>query len=64
MSRQYYSNWTSHKKTRECNLETHTAFLDMEKAFDKTDRSKIWKIITRRRYPLLMRLETHTKNNN
>lgn len=38
-------------KRREFNLETHMAFIDFEKAFDRIDRRKIWGIMTKRGYP-------------
>ena len=39
------------EKTREFNLETHMAFLDLEKAFDAVNREKIWEILNRKRIP-------------
>jgi hypothetical protein len=38
------------EKRREYNLETHIAFIDYEKAFDRVNRNKLWQILKRRRY--------------
>jgi len=38
------------EKRREFNLETHTAFLDLEKAFDRVNRNQIWEILKHKRY--------------
>jgi hypothetical protein len=32
----------------ELNLETHIAVIDVEKAFDRTDRSNLWEILDKR----------------
>jgi hypothetical protein len=34
----------------ELNLETHIAFIDLEKAFYRTDRSNLWEILDKRGY--------------
>jgi hypothetical protein len=39
------------KKRREFNLETHIAFIDLEKAFNRINRSKLWEILDKRGYP-------------
>jgi hypothetical protein len=39
------------KKRREFNLETHMAFLDLEKAFDRVRRKQMWQILNRRGMP-------------
>jgi len=36
------------EKRRKYNLETHTAFLDLEKAFDRVNRNQQWQILNRR----------------
>jgi hypothetical protein len=33
------------EKRRELNLQTHVAFLDFEKAFEKVNRNKLWTIM-------------------
>lgn len=40
------------EKRREFNQETHLAFVDFEKAFDRVNRNKLWEIMTRKGYPL------------
>ena len=48
----YYDNVFSIKQTiekrREFNLETHIAFLDLEKAFDRVNRNQLWQIFNKR----------------
>jgi sorting nexin-29 len=39
------------EKIREQNLETHIAFIDFEKAFDRVNRLRLWEILQRRGYP-------------
>lgn len=39
------------EKRREYNLETHVAFVDLEKAFDRIERSTPWRIMDRKGYP-------------
>lgn len=39
------------EKHREFNIETHMAFIDYEKAFDRVLRTKMWEILERRGYP-------------
>ena len=39
------------EQRREKNLETHIAFVDFEKAFDRVDRLKLWKILEKEGYP-------------
>ena len=39
------------EKHREFNKETHIAFVDLEKAFDRVDRNVLWKILQDRGYP-------------
>jgi hypothetical protein len=39
------------EKRREFNLEMHIAFIDLEKAFDRINRSKLWEILDKRGYP-------------
>jgi len=39
------------EKRREFNLETHIAFIDFEKAFDRVDRNKLFEIMEKRGYP-------------
>jgi sorting nexin-29 len=36
------------EKRREFNLETHMAFFDLEKAFDRVNRKQLWQILNRR----------------
>jgi sorting nexin-29 len=36
------------EKRREFNLETHIAFLDLEKAFDRVNRKQLWQILNKR----------------
>jgi hypothetical protein len=36
------------EKRREFNLETHMAFLDLEKGFDRTNLNQLWQILIRR----------------
>ena len=40
------------EKQREHNLETHPAFIDYDKAFDRGNRDILWKILEIRGYPL------------
>ena len=40
------------EKRREFNVETHIAFIDYEKAFDRVDRGKLWYILKENGYPL------------
>lgn len=40
------------EKRREFNLETHIAFIDYEKAFDRVNRELLWQILQKRGYPL------------
>jgi hypothetical protein len=39
------------EKRREFNLDTHMAFLDLEKDFDRVNRNQIWQILNRRGIP-------------
>jgi len=39
------------EKRREFNLETHIAFLDLEKAFDRVNRKQLWQILNKRGIP-------------
>ena len=39
------------EKRREFNLETHIAFLDLEKAFDGENRNQVWQILNKRGMP-------------
>jgi hypothetical protein len=39
------------EKRREFNLQTHVAFIDFEKAFDKVNRNKLWTITEEQGYP-------------
>jgi hypothetical protein len=39
------------EKRREFNLETHMAFLDLEEAFYRVNRKKLWQILNRRGVP-------------
>ena len=39
------------KKRREFNFETHIAFLDLEKAFDRVNRNQQWQILDKRGIP-------------
>jgi len=39
------------EKRREFNLETHIAFLDLEKAFDRVNRNQLWQIFNKRCMP-------------
>jgi hypothetical protein len=48
------------EKRREYNLETHVAFIDYEKAFDRANRNKLWQILKRRGYPL-HRIQVYSK---
>ena len=40
------------EKRTELNLETHKAFIDYEKAFDRLDRGKLWNNLKENSYPL------------
>jgi hypothetical protein len=40
------------EKRREYNMETHIAFVDYEKAFDRVDRDQLWEIMEEKGYPL------------
>ena len=46
-----YLSLKNNRKRREFNLETHMAFLDLEKAFDRVNRNQLWQIINRRSIP-------------
>jgi hypothetical protein len=35
------------EKRREFNLETHMAFLDLEKSFDRVNRKQLWQILNK-----------------
>ena len=39
------------EKRRGINLETHLAFIDYEKAFDRLNRATIWDTVCKRGYP-------------
>jgi hypothetical protein len=39
------------EKRREFNLETHIAFLDLEKAFDRVNLNQLWQILNKRGIP-------------
>lgn len=39
------------EKHREFNVQTHMAFIDFEKAFDRVDRNVLWRILEKRGYP-------------
>jgi len=41
------------EKRREFNLETHIAFLDLEKAFDKVNRNNYGKFLTKEACPII-----------
>jgi len=43
--------YTNNTKGREFNLETHIAFLHLEKAFDKVNQNKLWQILNKRGTP-------------
>jgi len=36
------------EKSRQLSLETHIAFLDLEKGFDRVNRNQIWQILNKR----------------
>jgi len=39
------------EKRREFNPETHIAFLDLEKAFDRVNQNQLWQILNKRGIP-------------
>jgi hypothetical protein len=39
------------EKHKEFNKKTHLFFIDFEKAFDKVNRNKLWKIVEEKQYP-------------
>jgi D-alanyl-D-alanine dipeptidase len=39
------------EKCRELNTETHTAFINFEKAFDNANRRILWNIMEKRGFP-------------
>ena len=41
------------EKRREFNLETHMAFLDLEKAFDRVNRKQLWQILIEKVYLII-----------
>jgi len=45
-----------HKKRRKFNLETHLAFLDYAKAFNKVKRDKLFEILQSKNIPDLLLL--------
>ena len=50
------------EKRREFNQETHIAFLDPEKAFDRVNQNQLWQILNRRAIPYhLIELKAYTK---
>jgi len=51
------------EKRREFNLETHIAFLDLVKAFDRVNRNQLWQIINKRGIPyhLIEVIKAYTK---
>jgi hypothetical protein len=52
------------EKGREFNLETHMAFLDLEKAFCRVNQNQLWQILNRRgiRYHLMEVIKSLYKN--
>jgi hypothetical protein len=46
----------------EFNLQTHIAFLDLEKAFDRVNRNQLWQILNRIPYHLIAVIKSLYKN--
>jgi len=41
------------QKRTEFNLETHIAFMDLEKAFDRVNQNKLWQILNKEVYAII-----------